>query len=88
MTNLKDLYPSHDIYVFTKNIFFDYIEDHPCVHKALPYSQNIDNLHALEGKESHEGLFDMAFLPHYGTQRFHNYHHNGLDKTQFELYEN
>lgn len=88
MTNLKDLYPSHDIYVFTKNTFFDYIEDHPCVHKALPYSQNIDNLHALEGKESHEGLFDMAFLPHYGTQRFHNYHHNGLDKTQFELYEN
>lgn len=88
MTNLKDLYPSHDIYVFTKNTFFDYIEDHPCVHKALPYSQNIDNLHALEGKESHKGLFDMAFLPHYGTQRFHNYHHNGLDKTQFELYEN
>jgi len=30
----------------------------------------------------------MAFLPHYGTQRLHNYHHNGLDETQFELYEN
>jgi glycosyltransferase involved in cell wall biosynthesis len=88
MTNLKQLYPSHDIYVFTKPQFFDYIEDHPFVHKVLPYSQEIDNLHFLEGKENHKGFFDMAFLPHYGTQRFHNYHHNGADKTQLELYEN
>ncbi len=88
MTNLKKLYPDHDIYVFTKPQFFDYIEDHPAVHKTLGYSQGIDNLHFLEGKNGHEGFFDIAFLPHYGTQRFHNYHHNGIDKTQFELYEN
>ena len=88
MDNLKELYPSHDIYVFTKSQFFDYIEDHPAVYKMLPYSQEIDNLHFLEGKQGHKGFFDIAFLPHYGTQRFHNYHHNGQDKTQFELYEN
>ena len=88
MSNLKKLYPSYDIYVFTKTQFFDYIEDHPAVYKVLPYSQEIDNLHFLEGKQDHKGYFDMAFLPHYGTQRFHNYHHNGIDKTQFELYEN
>ena len=88
MTNLKKLYTDHDIYVFTNPQFFDYIEDHPAVHKVLPYSQQIDNLHFLEGKKGHEGFFDIAFLPHYGTQRFHNYHHNGIDKTQFELYEN
>jgi len=87
MTNLKKSYPSYDIYVFTNPKFFDYIEDHPEVHKVLPYSKEIDNLHFLEGKGMHEGLFDLAFLPHYGTQRFHNYHHNGIDKTQFELYE-
>ena len=88
MDNLKKLYPEHDIYIFTKPEFYDYIEDHPSIHKVLPYSTGLDNLHFLEGKSNHKGYFDMAFLPHYGTQRFHNYHHNGLDKTQFELYEN
>ena len=86
--NLKSLYPSHDIYVFTEPKFFDYIEDHPLVHKVLPYSPEIDNLHFLEGSGDHKGFFDIAFLPHYGTQRFHNYHHNGIDKTQFKLYKN
>jgi glycosyltransferase involved in cell wall biosynthesis len=88
MSNLKNLYPSHDIYVFTKPQLFDYIEDHPAVHKVLPYAQEIDSFVFLEGKGSYEGYFDIAFLPHYGTQRFHNYHHNGIDKTQLELYEN
>jgi glycosyltransferase involved in cell wall biosynthesis len=88
MDNLKDLYPDHDIYVFTKNQFFDYIEDHPKVYKVLPYSKEIDNLHFLEGKGEYKGLFDMAFLPHYGTQVLINYHHNGKAKTQFKLYEN
>lgn len=85
MNNLKELYPSYDIYVFTKLEYFDFIEDHPAVHKVLNYSEEIDNLHFLEGKENHKGYFDIAFLPHYGTQRFHNYHHNGIDKTQFSL---
>ncbi len=84
--NLNTLYPSHDIYVFTAPKFFDHIEDHPLVHKVLAYSTEIDNLHLLEGSGDHKGFFDIAFLPHYGTQRFHNYHHNGIDKTQFELH--
>ena len=86
--NLKKMYSDHDIYVFTKNNFFPYVEDNPDVHKVLPFSPELENLHLLEGKENHKGFFEMAFLPHYGTQRFHNYHHNGIDKTEFELYEN
>ncbi len=85
MDNFKSMYSEFDIYVFTKPEFFDFIEDHPAVHKVLPYSSEIDNVHFLEGKGNHKGFFDMAFTPHYGTQRYHNYHHNGLDKTQFEL---
>ena len=88
MGNLKKLYPSYDIYVFTKSQFFDYIEDHPAVHKVLPYSQEIDNLCFLEGQGNHKGFFDIAFLPHCGTQKVLTYAHNGIDKTQFELYEN
>ena len=86
--NVKKLYPNYDIYIFTKNQFFDYIEDNPSVHKVLPFSPELEDLHLLEGKEGHKGYFDIAFLPYYGTQRFHNYHHNGIDKTEFELYEN
>ena len=86
--NVKKLYPNYDIYIFTKNQFFDYIEDNPSVYKVLPFSPELEDLHLLEGKEGHKGYFDIAFLPYYGTQRFHNYHHNGIDKTEFELYEN
>ena len=86
--NLKNMYSDHDIYVFTKPNFFPYVEDNPDVHKVLPFAPELENLHLLEGKENHKGFFEMAFLPYYGTQRFHNYHHNGIDKTEFELYEN
>ena len=86
--NVKKLYSEHDIYVFTKKQFFDYIEDHPFVHKVLPYSPEIDNSHFLEGREDHKGFFDLAFFPHYSTQRIQAYHHNGIDKTQLQLYEN
>jgi len=86
--NVKSLYPTHDIYVFSEPQFFDYIEDHPDVHKVLQYCQEIDDLHFLEGRGTHAGFFDLAFLPHCGTQKFHNYHHNGKDKTQLKLYEN
>lgn len=88
ISNLKKLHPNFDIYVFTKPEFFDYIEDNPEVYKTLPYSTQIDNPYFLEGRGNHQGFFDMAFFPHYGTQKFYNYIHNGLDKTQFELYEN
>ena len=87
MDNIKKIHPDFDIYVFTKPEFFDYIEDNPAVHKMLPYSTQIDDPYFLEGRGGHEGFFDIAFFPHYGTQRLHNHIHNGLDKTQFKLHE-
>lgn len=88
ISNMKKMYQEFDLYVFTKSQFYDYIEDNPDVHKVLPYSNEMDSAAFLEGRESHKGYFDMAFFPHYGTQRLNNYHHNGIDRTQFELYEN
>jgi hypothetical protein len=86
--NVKKLYPNYDIYIFTKNQYFDYIEDNPSVHKVLPFSPELENLLLLEGYENHKGYFDIAFLPNVGTQHKLAYPHNGIDKTQFELYEN
>jgi glycosyltransferase involved in cell wall biosynthesis len=88
ISNMKKMYQEFDLYVFTKSQFYDYIEDNPDVHKVLPYSNEMDSAAFLEGRESHKGYFDMAFFPHHGTQRLNNYHHNGIDRTQFELYEN
>ena len=86
MSNLKSLYPSHDIYVLSKPVFHPLIEDNPNVHKVLPYQEGIDDLLSLEGRGDHKGYFDIAFLPHIGTQKIFNYQHNGKDKTQFSLY--
>lgn len=85
ISNVKDLYPSHNIYVFTQPDFYPYIEDHPDVHKMLPYSTEIDNPFLLEGKLDHDGFFDLAFFPHNGTQKVVSYFHNGKDKNTFKL---
>ena len=84
--NLKSQYPEHDIYMFVEDRFASYAEDHPSVHKVLPYKPELENILFLEGRFEHKGYFDCAFLPHLGTQRIHNYQHNGKDKTEFELY--
>jgi ADP-heptose:LPS heptosyltransferase len=86
MSNLKSLYKSHDIYVLSKPAFHPLIEDNPNVYKVLPYQEGIDDLLSLEGRGDHKGYFDIAFLPHIGTQKIFNYQHNGKDKTQFSLY--
>jgi glycosyltransferase involved in cell wall biosynthesis len=85
MGNLKSLYPAHDIYVLSQAAFHPLIEDNPDVYKVLHYQEGIDDLLALEGRGSHKGYFDLAFLPHVGTQKIFNYQHNGKDKTQFAL---
>ena len=85
MGNLKSLYPSHDIYVLSQSHFHPLIEDNPDVYKVLQYHEGIDDLLTLEGRGNHKGYFDLAFLPHIGTQKIFNYQHNGKDKTQFSL---
>jgi len=88
ISNLKKLYPEHDIYFFTQPQFFAYIEDHPDVYKCLHYNEQIEKSANLEGDAGHKGLFDIAFYPFLSTQFFSKYTHNGIDKTQLELYEN
>ncbi len=45
----------------------------------------MDDLLWLEGKGSHKGFFEVAYLPHIGTQRIFNYQHNGKDKIALDL---
>jgi len=83
--NLSELYPDKKIFFVTQPEFYDLINDNPFVHKVIPYSSSFEDLYVLEGRGSHEGLFDMAFLPHCMTQKTYSYNHNGKDKTQFRL---
>jgi glycosyltransferase involved in cell wall biosynthesis len=85
MENLHNLYPDKKIFFVTQPEFYDLINDNPFVHKVIPYSDSLDNMYVLEGRGDHEGLFDIAFLPHCMTQKTYSYNHNGKDKTQFRL---
>ena len=47
----------------------------------------MDQLLWLEGAGDHNGYFEIAFLPHAGTQRFLDYVHNGKTNIQFDIKE-
>ena len=85
MSNLKSMYPDHNIYIATKKQFYPLIEDNPYIHKVIPYSKSMDNIHFMEGQGNNLGYFNICYLPYAGTQRFITYPHNGNDKNQFNL---
>ena len=87
MSNLKSMYPDHNIYFATKKQFYPLIEDNPYIHKVIPYSKSMDNIHFMEGQGNNLGYFNICYLPYAGTQRFITYPHNGNDKNQFNLME-
>ena len=77
MKNLQKKHKGHNIYIFTKPEFFEYIEDNPNVYKCLPYSEAIDNPISMEGFGEHEGFFEAAYYPATTTQKIPCYIHNG-----------
>lgn len=83
--SIKNIYPEYDLYVATKNQYFDILINNPYVHKVLPFAPEMDQLLLMEGAGAHPGFFDIAFMPHAGTQRFLNYLHNAKDKIEFDI---
>lgn len=81
------LYPDKKIYIITKQEYFDMINDNRHVAGLIPYQDGLDNLLYLEGRGDHKGFFNIAFLPHVGTQRNLNYLHNGCDVNELDLRE-
>ena len=43
VTSIKNLYPNHDIYFFTKSEYFDLINSHPHIKKTLNYFNKMDD---------------------------------------------
>lgn len=83
--SIKETYPDHNLYFATKKEYFTVVEGNPYLHKVIQYIPEMDNLLWLEGYGSHEGYFEIAFLPHIGTQKVLNYLHNGKDKIAFDI---
>ena len=83
--SFKNVYPDYYLYIATKQEYFDILIANPYVHKVIPYVPQMDNLMWLEGAGEHKGFFEIAFLPHIGTQRILNYLHNGKDIIEFDI---
>jgi hypothetical protein len=85
LESIKKTYPEHSIYLATKQENFPILDCNPNVKRVIPFIPQMDSLIWLEGQWSHKGFFDIAFLPHAGTQKFLDYVHNGSDKIQFDI---
>lgn len=83
--SIKNRYPEYTFYVATKPQYKDILNGNPYVDKWIEYNPIMDNLIWLEGNNSHNGYFDIAYLPYFSTQRMLNYLHNGKDKIDFNL---
>jgi len=82
--SIKEQYPEYNLYVATQPQYQEILDGVPYVHKIINYVPQMDNLLWLEGKGDHEGFFEIAYLPHIGTQRMLNYLHNGKDKIAYK----
>ena len=85
LESIKETYPDHNLYFATKKEHFCILEGNPHIHRMLEYIPQMDNLLWLEGYGNHQGYFEIAFLPHIGTQKMLNYLHNGKDKIAFDI---
>jgi hypothetical protein len=83
--NIKKQYPNYNLYVATKPEYFEILQGNPYIHRIIEYIPQMDQLLWLEGIGNHQGLFEIAFLPHLGTQRMLDYLHNGKTNIQFNL---
>lgn len=83
--SIKGMYPDYNIYFATNPKFADILEGNSYIHRVLEYSREMDNLLQMEGFGIHKGYFEIAFLPHIGTQRMLNYIHNGKDTIAYDI---
>lgn len=82
LDGIRNLYPSHEVYVCTQESNFAIFE--PFGFKLIPYSDNLDNPHIWEGVGDKKGFVDIFFPAHFVTQKFPCYSHNGLDINELQ----
>lgn len=83
--SLSKQYPNEKLYVATNKENIQIFRPIKEIYKIIPYNKNMDNLLWLEGHGSHDGYFQIAFLPYISTQKIFTYQHNGSDNIAFEI---
>lgn len=84
--SLKDNYPDHDIYFFTKKMYYSLVDHCDSIYKLCEYMNNMDaDCFKLIGKGNQKGLFDMAFFPHKETKTSGDYINHGRLNLQYQL---
>ncbi len=86
LPSIQDIYKDFDIYFACKSEYKDILKNNPHIHKVLDYQPIMENVMVMEGFSEWKGVFDICMIPTVLTQRYINYHHNGLDKKDIELY--
>lgn len=83
--SIKRTYPDHNLYVATKQEFFEILDANPYVYKVIPFIPQMENWIWTEGNKDNNGFFDIAFTPYFNSQKMVNYIHNGKDKVEFDI---
>lgn len=85
--SIRERYPRPEwtFYVSTKKEYKEILDGNPYLDKWIEYQPIFDNLIWLEGKNDHNGYFDVAYLPYLGTQKLLDYMHHGIDKIAFDI---
>jgi hypothetical protein len=75
--SIKELYPNHTLYVATKPEYTEILALNPHIHRVLSFLPEMNNQILMEGQGKTKGYFELAFLPHMGTQAYLDYLNNG-----------
>lgn len=82
VNSLKEKYPQHDIYFFTKRMYYDLVDNCENIHKICEYSEGMDfDCFSFIGRADKEGLFDLAFFPHKETKNSYDYMNHGRTES-------
>jgi len=87
LPSIKQEYPDHNIYYFTKPQYFDLISSNKFVHKILNYCDKMDDPYFFEGRGNQKKYFEFAYIPYLETRKYVNFTKNNKDKIQFDVYE-
>ena len=87
LPSIKQEYPDHNIYYFTKPQYFDLVSSNKYIHKVLSYCDKMDDPLFFEGRGDEKKYFEFAYVPYLETKRYLNFTKNNKDKIQLKVYE-
>lgn len=75
---LKETYPDHDIYFFTRRHYFSLVDENEDIYKLCEFRDDMDlDCFNFVGKADKEGLFDLAFFPYKEAKKMADYINHG-----------